>query len=353
MASAIMPSAKKAIELGSKLSGKALNTELLETMGLALERPAYAYLIGDEPVLELEASSAAKLDQSLDLAIASKRGRKLDAPNGDRAAEVTLEKQRVYVFRAGDRVFLMPAQRDWPRPAIAAARAARKPVVPKWVEGTPVVYFATRGVEGIERAEAAIFAQGNKVRIQGAAMLDFTTGLLIGDLAAVPGKSRVLIERTDRVAELTAFVAPSMVVNLFDLESIPVVHAKAASGRVHAVLGADGKLRAAVETREGTAKEATAALKEALGKKYPFVELSMVDEKKSEERAPVELRVKPSKLLASLEARTKAKLEPRLLRQDLAAADAVAGGFLSRASLGRLELSFGPGSINFVGELEF
>jgi hypothetical protein len=348
-----MPNAKKAIELGQKISGKSMEIEVLAAMGIALERPAYGYLFGDEFVLEMEVAAPEKLDVSIDLGLAQKRGRKLEAPAGERAAELILEKRRLYVLRAGNSVWISPAQRDWPSTAIAAARAARKPVMPKWVEGTPVAYFSTRGMEGVERAEAAIFADGKKIRVQGQAMLDFTTGLLIGDLAAAPGQSRVLIERTDRVAELTAYIAPSMVMNIFEMEGLPLEHTKIASGRVHAILSADGKLRAAIETKEGTSKEAAASMKEVLAAKYPFVELATVEAKKGEDRAPIEVRVKPSKLLDALEARTKAKLEPRLLRQDLAAGRAAAGGLLSRVSFAKAELSFGPGTVNVRAELEY
>lgn len=348
-ATAVMPSARAAITLASKLHSLPFDTPFLEAMGVALDSPAYLYVVANEPVLEVGIAKRPAVEASFDLAVAKKKAKKLpDTESVDRAIELVTKDARIFVARAGDRLFLAPARAAWPSVAIASAVVATKPAAPpKWigaVEKKLIAHFSARGVEGAERIEGAVFGEGNTIDLRVNAMLDFASGLLLADLSQPPGKSKTLITEKSSVLDATAYFPASAVTNLFELNGVSAMHAKNASGRVHFSLAKSGALIVALEAREGASNAEAEALRTAVAAQLDGVDVRL-GRATGDDRAPFEVRARPKELVAGLEARSKTKSSVRLLRPEVAVVRSRLGGVLERLDDARAEVAVTPGAL--------
>jgi hypothetical protein len=348
----VAPKARAALELASRFAKKPIDAAWIDAIGVSLDAPAHAYLVGDEIVIELAAPEGAVVDAAFELALAKKKAKRLAAAGDvDRAIELVVDKRRLFVARSGTRLFVADSRGGWPSTAIAAAFAATKPAAaPKWISKPAVIWGTARGAEGVERVEGAVFVEGREVEVRVNAALDFAAGLLVADLAQSPGKSRVLIKDADVVAEVTAHVASSAVANAFELAGISVALANKLSGRFHVALTRGGALIAAVEPRSEVGAEDAAAIKTALGGRLEGVEVRVV-KALEEERAPIEGRAKPRELIGALEARSKTKGRIRLLRPEVAVARARLGDSLAKIEALRAELAFTGAGIELRANL--
>lgn len=352
-ATAVFPNARAAIALGTKFRTAPFDASTVEAMGVALDAPAYAYLVANTLVIEAAIANEKLAEGAFELALLKKRAKSLPAAEGlDRSIELSIEKQRWFVARAQDRLFLSPSRDAWPSTAIAAAQAATKPAEPpKWIkaiEKTPVAWFTARGVEGVERIEGAVLAEGKTIDVRVNAALDFASALLLSDLSHAPGKSRALFKEPSVVAELTAFLPGSAMANAFELSGVTGGHSQHASGRVHVALTKSGVLIAAVEPRESATAEQKEALKKALAAKLDGVEVRVAPapaNPPADERAPIELRAKPRELLDGLEARSKTKSSIRPLRPEVAVARSRLGEVMSKIDTAKMELAVTPAGI--------
>lgn len=356
---AVFPSARAAIALASKFQSAPFDVSVVEAMGVALDAPAYAYLVANELVIEAAIANDKLSEGAFELALLKKRAKKLPAAEGlDRSIELNHEKQRWFVARSKNRLFLSPARDAWPSVAIAAAQLADKPAEsPKWIkaiEKTPVAWFIGRGVEGVERIEGAVLAEGKTIDLRVHAALDFASSLLLSDLSRTPGNSRALFKEPGTVAELTAFLPSSAVANAFELSGVPAGLSQHANGRVHVALTKSGALIAALEPREGITSEQKDALKKALAVKLDGVELRVATaaaNAPAEERSPIELRAKPSELIDAFEARSKTKSSIRPLRPEVAVVRSRLGEVMSKIDTSKMQLAVTPAGIEVRAEL--
>jgi hypothetical protein len=344
----------------------------LSESGLALDGPAYGFAHAGEGVAVLRIAKREGLDASFDRAIKAKRAKALATKDGERAIELVTKRARLVLVRAGEQLYVSRSASMIERARLVPAPSLEPPAVVSREKRKPLMWFVARPEQAVERVEGAVFAEGKTIEVRADLWLDFTTGLLIADLAVAQGSSRRLIDVAGAVAEVTGFAGSSVFANIFSLEQIPPVHANTVSGVVHAQLTRGGSIVLAIEAREGASEAELEGLRAAIAKRYEFTQVTVVKPRlvvaivegrdakalkpaavsDAAKRAQIELSLKAPVLLEGLEARTKSRQGPRLLRPELAVLKDRGEGLLQRTEAARVELSFGPATVGVRAVLE-